>query len=58
MAPAWTGDEKLTVEEVERLGASIGEDAQPLVAGIPTEGNRPQGEVFEGRYPTSARGSG
>jgi hypothetical protein len=47
MAPAWTGDEKLTVEEVERLGASIGEAAQPLVAGTPTEGNRRQGEVFE-----------
>ena len=49
MAPERTGDAELTVEAVERLGASIGEDAKPPVAGTPTEGNRRQGEVFERR---------
>ena len=58
VAPAQTGDKELIVEEVERLGASIGEDAQPLVARTPTGGNRRQAEVFERRYSASARGSG
>lgn len=39
-------DEELSVEEVEGLGASTGEDAQALVAGTPTEGNRRQAEVL------------
>ena len=47
-----TGDEELTVDEVERLS----EDTQSLVAGTPKEGNRRQAEVFERRYLASARG--
>jgi hypothetical protein len=54
MVPERTGDDDLTVEDIECLGVSIGEDAQPPVAGTPTGGNRRQAEVFERRYSASA----
>jgi hypothetical protein len=37
---------------------AVKEIAQPVVGVSPTEGNRRQGEVFERRYPASARESG